>query len=72
MLTSLYVIQIKYHVFSKEEQAAAMEDEESFLKARQMTAEARYIDGVMDAVGSVMGGTGKLMIDGASILGRMA
>ena len=66
------MIQIKYHVFSKEEQAAAIEAEESFLKARQMTAEAQYIGGVMDAIGSVMGGTGKLIIDGASILGSMA
>lgn len=56
---------VKYHVFTEEEQKAAMDAENAFLQAKKKAAEEGLIGGTMDAVG----GAGKLVFGGVSKVG---
>lgn len=63
-------IQVKYHPFTKEEQVSAMEKEKAEVEAKKAAAKAILGSETMDAiVGGVVGGAGRLLSDGASIVG---
>lgn len=62
-------IRVHYHVFSKEEQAAAMSAEQAVLEAKKRDAEAGILGETMDALGGVVGGAGKLVVGGAGVVG---
>eukprot|EP00249_Psilotum_nudum_P021145 c27993_g1_i2 orf=555-2063(-) len=62
------MISLKYHVYTKEEQVAAMEKEKALLEAREKAKEG-LISGTMGAIGGVVGGAGKLVGAGAGMVG---
>lgn len=62
-------LQVHYHVFSKEEQAAAMIAEQAVLEAKKRDAEAGILGGTMDALGGAVGGAGKLVVGGVGVVG---
>lgn len=66
-------IKVLYHIFSKEEQDAAMEAERVVLEAKKAAAAEGLIGGTIGAVGGVVGGAvggaGKLVVGGAGMVG---
>ncbi|KAJ7546329.1 hypothetical protein O6H91_08G035800 [Diphasiastrum complanatum] len=54
-------VKLNYHIFTKEEQAAAMAAEKEFLEQKKRAKEAGLIGSTLDAVGAV-GGAGKALV----------
>lgn len=59
-------IRVNYHIYSKEEQKAAMDEENALLAAKKSAAEAGLIGGTIDVIGGAVGGAGKLVVGAAS------
>eukprot|EP00250_Pteridium_aquilinum_P001477 c11666_g1_i1 orf=308-1747(-) len=58
-----------YHIFSKEEQEAAMKAEKEALEAKKADAAAGLIGGTIDVLGGAVGGAGKLVVGGVGVVG---